>query len=154
LHQWYVPKICDQSCLLSGRLVWTAARLCPFLDSWSVLALALGVDGYAAVLRPAGSPFMPLRRPRQAPELRTGMVWSHTVDRQPLHKSRPMVYSAQRHKGGVGGHKQPRRTAAELSTPSTCSPVQRLRLSRKPGKLSPAKIRSTRFAAVQASQPP
>ncbi len=39
----------------------------------TVHAPALGVYGSAAVLRPAGSPFMPLRRTHQAPELRMGL---------------------------------------------------------------------------------
>ena len=41
-------------------------------DGMPVLALALGVNSFAAVLRPAGSPFMPLRCSHQAPGLRTG----------------------------------------------------------------------------------
>ena len=40
----------------------------------AVLALTLGVDGYAAVPRPSASSLMPLRRPHQAPELRMGLV--------------------------------------------------------------------------------
>jgi hypothetical protein len=51
---------------------------------FAVLALALGLDSSAAVLRPAGAPFMPLRCPHQAPGLRMGMVGSTTVDR-PAH---------------------------------------------------------------------
>ena len=49
-----------------------------------MLALALGMCDSVAVLRPAGSPFMPLRRTHQAPELRSGMVGAEGVDRQPL----------------------------------------------------------------------
>jgi hypothetical protein len=44
-------------------------------ESISVLALALGVNSSAAVLRPSASPLMPLRCSRQAPELRIGVVW-------------------------------------------------------------------------------
>jgi hypothetical protein len=39
---------------------------------FAVLALVLGVNSSAAVLRPSVSPFMPLRCSRQAPRLRTG----------------------------------------------------------------------------------
>jgi hypothetical protein len=70
---------------------------------------------------PAFGLLVPLRRPRQATELRIGMAWCHKVDHPPLRESRSAVYSAQRHQGGVGGPKPPRRTAAELSTPPTCS---------------------------------
>jgi hypothetical protein len=48
-----------------------------------VLALALGVNSSAAVLRPAGSPFMPLRCSHQAPGLRKELVGVTTVDRRP-----------------------------------------------------------------------
>jgi hypothetical protein len=47
--------------------------------------------------------------------------WCTTVDRPLLRESWSAVYSAQRHQGGGGGHKPPRGTAAELSTPSACS---------------------------------
>jgi hypothetical protein len=86
-----------------------------------VPALALGVYSSAAVPRPLGSSFMPLRCTHQAPELRTAIVWCYTVDRLPLRKSWSAVYSAQRHQGGVGCPRQPWRTAAELSTPSASS---------------------------------
>jgi hypothetical protein len=73
--------------------------------------------------------------------------WGKSVDRPPLRKSWSMVYSAQRHKGGVVCPRQTRGTAAELSTPSACSGT-------KIGQVSPGKITTLRFAAVQASQPP
>ncbi len=46
-------------------------------------ALALGVNSIKAVLRPAGSPFMPLRCPHQAPVLRTELGGAPAVDRPP-----------------------------------------------------------------------
>jgi hypothetical protein len=50
------------------------------------------------------------------------LVWlRHSGGPPPLRESRSAVYSAQRHQGGVGGPRPPRRTAAELSTPPTCS---------------------------------
>jgi hypothetical protein len=51
--------------------------------------------------------------------------WGTAVARPPLRKSRSMVYSAQRHKGGAGGPRPQRGTAAELSTPSACSRTRR-----------------------------
>jgi hypothetical protein len=47
----------------------------------SVLAPALGVHSSAAAPRPVASSLMPLRCAHQVPDLRTGMVWCHTVDR-------------------------------------------------------------------------
>jgi hypothetical protein len=135
------------------HLVCTGLRLFELI-SRAVLALALGVHSSAAVPRPSGSSFMPLRCAHQAPGLRIGAVaglrWiAHCVARAILiaaqrrianhvtgsgYESRRMqwntrhtreswsaVYSAQRHKGGVGCPRQPRRTAAELSTPSASS---------------------------------
>jgi hypothetical protein len=54
-----------------------------FADFWPVHALALGVGSSAAVPRPSGSSFMPLRCPHQAPELRIGISWSTTLNRPP-----------------------------------------------------------------------
>jgi hypothetical protein len=59
---------------------------------YPVHALALGMYSSAAVPRPSGSSFMPLRCTYQAPELRTGMVGSQAVVRQP---------SSQEQVGGV-----------------------------------------------------
>jgi ribosomal protein L32 len=91
-----------------------------------VLALALGVNSSAAVLRPAGSPFMPLRCSHQAPGLRTEEGVQQRLIAHHVCKSWQAVYSAQRHKGGVGGPRPPRRTAAQLSTPPTrsCTKLQ------------------------------
>jgi hypothetical protein len=61
-----------------------------------VLALALGVNSFAAVLRPAGSPFMPLRCPHQAPELRAESGGATAVDRQAIHKNAIVVSSRQK----------------------------------------------------------
>jgi hypothetical protein len=57
-------------------------------DSLSVLALALGVDGSAAVPPPLASSLMPLRRPHQAPELRLGLEAAIAVDRPPRSRER------------------------------------------------------------------
>jgi hypothetical protein len=102
-------------------------------------ARVLGLDDYAAVLRDGLRPPTPplCRFAVQAKHTGSENGRSAAVDRQPLHrnwsavlrcgmcirhacKSRPVVYSAQRHKGGVGGPRPPRRTAAKLSTPPAC----------------------------------
>jgi hypothetical protein len=87
----------------------------------SVLAMALGGHSSAAVPRPAASSLMPLRCAHQAPELRSGMVGAQLWIAHHDHESWSMVYSAQRHQGGVAGHRPARGTAAELSTPSASS---------------------------------
>ena len=77
----------------SAEVALFCARSCAWCaKSCSVLALALGVHSCAAVPRPAASSLMPLRCAHQAPGLRSGMVCSHTVDRQPLRKSSVLVW--------------------------------------------------------------
>jgi hypothetical protein len=109
----------------------------------AVLALALGVHSSAAVPRPSGSSLMPLRCAHQVPELRQCIVggarvdrpslhknwfgWSKSVDHPLLRESWSAVYSAQRHQGGGSGARPQRGTAAELSTPSACSPYKTCR---------------------------
>ncbi len=113
----------DVSLCSPWHLVCTAARLSPGLRPPPLCRCAVHTKRQGCVLEW----FVAIRW--IANRFARAACWfgcGTSVDRQPLRRSWSAVYSAQRHEGGVAGHRPARGTAAELSTPSACS---RTRLS-------------------------